>query len=332
MRRFAASITSLFGQSVVVLEDRQTTTRVCIARHGAALLSYEIELDGRTHDLADGYRDADEILARPGSRFAVMAPFAGRIADARYPFDGHLQDLRPGVNGVARASRHGFVRDAMFAVRALSADGVAARVVLGTSAIRPQPGYPHAIELDVHFSLGADGLTLEARMRNLGKTAAPCFFGWHPYFRVGNGSIDGWELQLAAQTMIRTDADLIPLPDNAAYVPLDDVPAMDFRQPRRIAGNVLDQGYTDLVVDGDGRHRSWLCDPAKGLRLAVWQERGVMHVFSADTLARDARRAVALEPMECMVDAFNRPDCAEAIRLAPGQQRQFRCGVEVARP
>ena len=54
-----------------------------------------------------------------------------------------------------------------------------------------------------------------------------------------------------------------------------------------------------------------------------------MHAFTADTVARDVRRAVALEPMECMADAFNRPECSDAIALAPGATRHFRCGIEV---
>jgi aldose 1-epimerase len=32
--------------------------------------------------------------------------------------------------------------------------------------------------------------------------------------------------------------------------------------------------------------------------------------------------------MESWADAFNRADCADAIRLAPGATRRFRCGVE----
>jgi aldose 1-epimerase len=41
------------------------------------------------------------------------------------------------------------------------------------------------------------------------------------------------------------------------------------------------------------------------------------------------RRSVALEPMESWADAFNRPDCADAIRLEPGAERRFACGVEI---
>jgi aldose 1-epimerase len=54
-----------------------------------------------------------------------------------------------------------------------------------------------------------------------------------------------------------------------------------------------------------------------------------MLAFTADTVTRDVRRSVALEPMESMSNAFNRPDCADAIRLEPGAEREFRCGVEI---
>ena len=330
MPRYTAGPAALGAQAIVVLTDQNDGRRLRIACHGAALLSFEVPTAGGMRDLADGYRDAEEIAARPGSRFAIMVPFGGRIADARYAFDGQPQDLQPGVVGAGRASRHGFVRDAAFAVAALAADDQRAQVTLTSAAIRPQPGYPHAIDLAVSFSLDAGGLTLEARMRNVGAGAAPCFFGWHPYFRLAAGAtVDGWQLQIPAQTLIRTDAELIALPGAAAYLPLDDAPALDFRAPRRIGASVLDHEYTDLQAEPDGRIRTRLRDPASGLAIAVWQERGVMHAFTADTVSRDRRRAVALEPMECMADAFNRAEWAAAVRLLPGAERSFRCGVEV---
>ena len=327
--RYTARLSRLGEQDMVVLTDVDGGRCVRIARRGAALLSFETDFDGVTRDLADGYGDAAEIVHRPGSRFAIMVPFAGRIADARYHFDGQALDLDPGVIGADRASRHGFVRDTIFEVASLAADDDSARVTLRTSTIRPQPGYPHAIDLTVTFTLDAAGVTLEAVMRNVGDNAAPCFFGWHPYFRVADGEVDGWELQIPAQTLIRTGADLIALAGAEAYVSLDNAPALDFRVPRRIGASILDQGYTDLEADVDGRIRTRLRDPVSGFAIAVWQERGVMHAFTADTVSRDARRAIALEPMECMADAFNRPECAAAIRLEPGAERVFRCGVEI---
>jgi aldose 1-epimerase len=326
--RYAAERSSVGDQPVVALQD-DTGRRVRIACHGAALIGFDVPREGGSFDIAAGHRNAAEIAARPGSRFAIMAPFAGRIADARYRFNGIEYDLQPEATPGRRECRHGFVRDADFGVVELIADATSARVTLSTS-IRALPGYPFAIDLSVSFILNAPGLTLEARMRNGGDTPAPCFFGWHPYFRVSDGFADEWLLEVPAKTLIRTGPGLIALEGNAAYLPLDDAPALDFRRSRAIGGSILDQGYTGLIADADGRIRTRLSDSRTRFGITLWQERGVMHVFTGDTLQRDARRSVALEPMECIANAFNRPEWADAIRLEPGAERLYRCGVEPA--
>jgi aldose 1-epimerase len=190
------------------------------------------------------------------------------------------------------------------------------------------PGYPFAIDVAISFTLDAGGLALAVRLRNTGDQPAPCFFGWHPYFRVSDGFADEWLLEIPAQTLIRTGADMIALPGDTAYVPLDDAAELDFRHSRAIAGSVLDHEYTALVAGADGRFRTRLTDPGSGFGITVWQERGVMHAFTGDTLKIGARRSVALEPMECMANAFNRPEWADAVRLDPGAERVYRCGVE----
>jgi aldose 1-epimerase len=324
--RYAVERALLDDQPLVVLED-EAGRRVRIACHGAALIGFHVPRSGGSFDIAAGYRSAAEVRARPGSRFAIMTPFAGRIADARYRFDGAEYDLQPGAASGKRESRHGFVRDADFDVAELTAGAASARATLST-LVRGRPGYPFVIDLSVSFILDAAGLTLEARMRNAGNEPAPCFFGWHPYLRVGEGVADEWLLEVPARTLIRTGADLIALNGNAAYVPLEDAPALDFRRSRLIGESILDQGYTDLTADAGGRIRTRLTDPTSRFGVTVWQERGVTHVFTGDTLEREPRRAVALEPMECMANAFNRPEWADALRLEPGVERVFRCGIE----
>jgi aldose 1-epimerase len=328
MNRYTTEHAVTGTQPLVVLRDA-AGRRVRIARHGAALIAFEVPRGEATFDVASGYREGAEIAARPGSHFAVMVPFAGRIANARYRFDGREYDLQPGFEDAARGIMHGFLRDADFAVAELADGESSARVTLD-STIHPRAGYPFTIDVAVAFTLDAGGLTLEARMCNAGDTAAPCFFGWHPYLRVNDREVDGWLLEIPADTLIRTDADMIALPGKAAYVPLDDAPAFDFRRPREIAHSILDAGYVDVEPDADSRIRTRLTDPADGFAVTMWQERGGVHAFTADTLRHGARRAVALEPMESMADAFNRPECAAAIRLEAGAERLFRCGIEVA--
>ncbi|MFD8724624.1 hypothetical protein ACFV2H_43370 [Streptomyces sp. NPDC059629] len=107
---------------------------------------------------------------------------------------------------------------------------------------------------------------------------------------------------------------------------------MDFRTPRRLGDAVVDACFADLCPGPDGRIETVLTDPATGEELRVWQYGGYLHVFTGDTLARDRRASIALEPVEATTDAFNRPEHATALALEPGQQRQFRFGVRYAPP
>lgn len=317
---------------LVELIDPQRGRRVRIAHRGATVLSIEVTHLGTRFNMGDGYCNAAELEAHSGSRFAVMAPFANRISDARYRFDDVEQDMQPDVSGDERGIRHGLVREVDFEVATLEADDESARVTFTTQAIRPDlhPGYPHAIDLTVQYVLDAEGLTLDAVMRNVGDSDAPCFFGWHPYLRVGDTPVDSWELEVDAPTLISVDEGSIPLPGGKAYEPVTTEPAKDYRQRRAIGSIELDQGYADQVADADGRIRTHLRDPATGLGVAMWRERGVTLVFTSDTVKRDVRKAVAIEPMESLTNAFNRDDCADTVKLKPGAERRYTCGVELA--
>ncbi|HET6553774.1 MAG TPA: aldose epimerase [Dyella sp.] len=334
MAEYLAERGQLGGHELAVLTDAARGRRVRIARRGATLLSFEVPGPEGVRNIADGYRDAEELDTRPSSRFAIMAPFANRIADARYVFDDEPYDLQPGVEGASRAARHGFVRAVEFDLVACAADDASARATFTTQAIRPgvHPGYPFAIDLAISYVLDASGLTVEAVMRNAGERAAPCFFGWHPYFRLSDMPIEGWELQIPADSVVRTSEDFIPLPGEAARLSMDHAPELDFREMQAIGPRELNHAFADLRYDVDGRARTRLRAPDTQLAIAVWQMSGVMLAFTADTVTRDIRRSIALEPMESWSDAFNRPDCAEAIRLEPGAERRFLCGVEIENP
>lgn len=318
---------------MVVLRDVRHGRCARVACRGANLVSLEQVIDSVTHALVDGYRDAQELERCPSSRSAIMAPFANRIADARYTFDGKTYDMQSGVE-TQRGIRHGFVRTVDFEIASTHADEESAHATFTTSCIRPGvfDGYPFGIDLAITYALDSQGLSLVVSMRNVGEAAAPCFFGWHPYFRFDGSELDTWELQVPASQLVRTSPELIPLPDAEAFQSLDKAPpALDFRKAKPIGRTKIDHAYADLVRDADGRVRTRLRDPASGLRISMWQECGVVLVFTADTVSRDVRRSVALEPMESMSNAFNRPDCAGAIRLEPGAERVFRCGVEIDR-
>ena len=331
MPRFTVTRSHLGAQELIVLVDADADREVRIARRGATVLSIGSCWGDKRRNIADGFRDEKELVGHKGSRFAIMTPFANRVDDSRYMFEGKTYDLQPGAVGADRASRHGFLRGVLFDVQREHADDDKASITLVTQAIRPDvnPGYPFALDFSVTFTLDAEGLTVEAKTRNVGDHAAPTFFGWHPYFHLSDNPIEGWELHVPADKVIATDKDFIPLPGTSAWQALERADhALDFRTTRTIGDVQLNHTYADLQLDADGRARTRLRDPKSGVAIAVWQEKGVMLVFTADTTDRDARKSVALEPMECMPNAFNRDDCTPLITLGPGQERRFVCGVE----
>jgi aldose 1-epimerase len=331
MSRFTVTRSKLGANELVVLVDADADREVRIARRGATVLSISTRSRDERRTVTDGFRDEKELVGHKGSRFAIMTPFANRVNDSRYTFEGTTYDLQPGAVGADRASRHGFLRGTLFDVQREHAGDDRASVTLFTDAIRPDvnPGYPFALDFSVTFTLDEHGLTVEAKTRNVGKQAAPTFFGWHPYFRLSQNPIETWELHVPADKIIATNKDFIPLPGTSAWQSMDKADrSLDFRKARPIGSVELNHTYADLQLDTDGKARTHLRDPKTGSGVSVWQEKGVMLVFTSDTADRDARKSVALEPMECMPDAFNRDDCTPLITLAAGQERRFVCGVE----
>lgn len=291
-----------------------------VALLGATPLRWLVPHDGGTWDLLDGYRDDAELAAQDGVRNGIMAPFCNRVADARYTFDGVEHDLAPGAQD--RVVYHGLVRTLPFTVADRGADEGSTWLRLRCTALADSPvaGYPFRVVVDVTYTVAARTLAVEITGHNVGDVAAPYASGWHPYVRLpGAPRVDTLGLDVPATVAVRTDDALLPLPGEAAFA-AGAAPSWD-----PLGDAVLDAAFAGL----DATRPTVVRDPASGTRLELRQDRGLVHVFTGDTLARDRRGSLAVEPVEVMTDAFNRPDCADAIRLEAGERRSFGFAFEL---
>lgn len=316
------------GIDAVELRDERSGAFAVFARRGATLLDWCVPHAGAMVALTDGYVSAEDLAGQNGVRNGILAPFPNRVAGGCYGFEKRNYDLLPGAPAGERLIYHGVLRQMDLAIAEVQ-ERVVEATVLFTGVLDPQavPGYPFALELSVRVNFSARSLALIVTATNVGKHAAPYAAGWHPYFRLGDVAIDSLELTVPANRCILTDDALIPLPGEAAFAPLAEAPLPDFRQPRVLGTTMIDACYADATPDADGLIRSRLRDPATGRQLTIWQRGGLTHVFTGDTLARDPRRSIAIEPVEVMTNSFNRPDCEASIRLAPGATRSFECGA-----
>jgi aldose 1-epimerase len=256
-------------------------------------------------------------------RGKVLAPWPNRIRDGRYVFAG-VEHRTPVTEPERATALHGLVLDERFAAVRRSTDAVALRCDL-----RPRPGYPFAVRVEVDYALDADGLRFTLRATNTGAEAAPFGGGLHPYLRAPGGRVDDCVLEIPAATRVPVDERMLPAGPPVAVAGGDE----DFTRARRIGAQRIDTCFGDLARDGDGRARVRLRDPAAGREVTVWMDAAFrfVHVYTADAvddLAR-ARAGIAVEPITCAPDAFNSGAGLEV--LEPGASFTARCGLQARR-
>lgn len=298
-----------------------------IAYEGATLLSWRpVSADGgKSENFVDGYSTPAEMQSQNGVRNGILAPFTNRIPDGRFSFGGQMHRIEPVLAHEALVF-HGFARALPFAL-AESFEENGAHILVFRAEIEPADfmGYPYRLAIEVEYRFAGHEVTIDIRGINRDDRPLPFAAGWHPYFRLpGTTSIDDLLLTLPSRTAIETDEDLIPLRNpQSGMVKRDDTRFLH----APLAGHVLDVCFTDLIASENGLYETRLENRHDGSSLTVWQERGHMHIFTGDTLARDRRQSIALEPVETPTNAFNQPELADAIALQPGVTRSFRFGV-----
>ncbi len=305
------------------LEITGATTRVVLTHCGATVLSWTV--DGV--ELIDGYADHSELATQAGMRSAMMIPFSNRIRHGRYRFDGADHDLNgTEAEQAGQTVLHGMLRLAEFSVEAIEAEENFAIVRLNSTALRPGSfaGYPFAVDVSIELTVTDSTLDFLVTGTNVGTVAAPYASGWHPYFTIGDAPIERLIVRIPATTHVVVGADLIPIDGAAAFEPV--AGNFDWREARPIGDVVLDGAFEGLVIEADGFSHSTMTDPVSGRTIDAWQERGLMHIFTSDTVTRP-RRSFAMESVEFMTNAFARDDHAARIRLEPSQRRSFRFGA-----
>ncbi|MDY5126794.1 MULTISPECIES: aldose 1-epimerase [Actinotignum] len=342
-----------------------TTERVCAGRtvtlraatRGATLLSYRL---GDT-EIIDGYRDPAELRELNGFRSAVLVPWSNRIRAGRYAAALYRGDdaavrarlhVEVPVNGVhnvpaplpdTEPGLHGLVTTREFEV--IRADNGALEFATRVAA---NSVYPFELAVNIVYSIGADGsLHVRLRAENLSEVAAPVALGWHPYFRLA-GPLAEARLSLDCRARIATDTTLIPYDGAGAFAPCEPLadspidPATDWAYAQLAddagpdAGAAGAGGGADGSADGNGgAGTSWNVarlhtgdrEVALWARLGSWSSKN-FHIFAGSGLARDAGRAVAIEPCQALPNAFNRAE-GSAMLLEPGACRELEARVVV---
>ena len=104
--------------------------------------------------------------------------------------------------------------------------------------------WPFAHEYEMTYRLANGVLEVSTTVTNLSKEPMPLVIGFHPFYRIPDIPRDLWTAHLPARQAVITDDRLIP---TGEFKP------MDLPDPLPLKDRTLDNGYTDLVRDADGR-------------------------------------------------------------------------------
>ena len=284
--------------------------RAVVVEVGAGLRAYTV--DGR--DVVDGY-PPDEMAS--AGRGQVLIPWPNRIGDGTYEFGGTSHHL-PLSEPEAGNAIHGLVRWVSWSVGERDGD----RVVLGHT-LHPQPGYPFSLSLTIEYALTDEGLRVTSTATNVGDRPCPYGSGQHPYVTLGAESVDTLELRAPGQTVLQVDDRGLP----TGAVPVEGT-EFDFREARAIGPTKLDNAFTDLERDDDGRARVELRDPDGEGALSFWLDEnyGYLQLFTGDPLPSVGRRSIAVEPMTCAPNAFRTGD--GLLVLEPGATTTSSWGIQ----
>ena len=275
--------------------------RACIVEVGGGIRFYDV--GGRA--VLDPY--PPEAIC-DGGRGATLIPWPNRLADGRYTFDGEEYAL-PLTDPAHGNAIHGLLRWRNWNV--LEQDPGA--VVVGLR-LHPLPGWPYPLDVELRYSLGDGGLTVETHVVNIGERPCPLAVGHHPYLSPGPGTVDQAILEFEARTVILTDQRMLP----AGREPIAGT-SLDFARGRVIGDLMLDSAFEDLARDPSGCTRIRLTGSDQRT-VELWADGSypLVQLFSGDTLAPERRRhGLAVEPMTAPANALATGE--RLLRLEPGQ-------------
>ena len=112
---------------------------------------------------------------------SILFPFANRIKDGAYSFDGNSFKFEINEAGNNNAL-HGLVFNKTFHIIAQETTEDFASVKLVYTEENESPGFPYTYSIQVEYLLKVDALDINILVTNTDPKTFPFTIGWHPYF------------------------------------------------------------------------------------------------------------------------------------------------------
>ncbi len=250
------------------------------------------------------YPDEDlrEHLKNPSlGGIPFLAPWADLLDEQAFWANGKRYAFNMSLGNV-RGERpiHGLLTDSpLWQITEVQADADSARAT-GRLEFWKSPDlmaqWPFAHEYEMTYSLHDGVLETKTTVTNLSTDPMPIAIGFHPYFQIPGIPRDEWVARLAARIHVMADEHQIPT---------GEMRPLDIPNPFLLRGQTLDDGFTDLERDEDGRAHFWIEANGKKVETLFGPKYRVATIYLPPPLTDDAREFICIEPLTAIISGVN---------------------------
>jgi aldose 1-epimerase len=288
------------GAEIVRLTDASHGVEVSVLP-SIGNLAYEMKVHGK-NILYFPSADIGEFLQRPRlSGIPFLAPWADLLSEPGFWANGKHYTFDMDLGNVhGEMPSHGLLVDSpLWKVTEVAADAHSARV---TSKLEfwkypdLMAQWPFAHEYEMSYILSDGVLEVKTTVTNLSTEAMPLVLGYHSFFQIPDIPRDEWLAHIPARVHV------IPGEHN---IPTGEMRPMDVPIPLALKGQRLDEGFTDLERDADGRAHFWIESGGKKVETLFGPKFTVGTVWLPSDRDGWPRKFICFEPLATIINGVN---------------------------
>ena len=288
------------GASIVRLTDPAHGVEVSIVP-SVGNRAYEMKVHGK-NILYFPHADAGEYVARPRlSGIPFLAPWADLLNEPAFWANGKKYTFNMGLGNVRGAMpSHGLlVTSPYWHVTEVAADAHSAHV---TSKLEfwkypdLMAQWPFAHEYEITHSLSEGVLEVKTTITNLSADPMPVVLGFHPFYQIPDIPRDEWIAHLSARTHVIA---------GEHNIPTGEMRPLDIPNPLPLKDQKLDDGFTDLDRDADGRAHFSITAGGKTVETLFGPKYSVVTIWLPQGPNAQPREFICFEPLSTIISGVN---------------------------
>ncbi len=156
--------------------------------------------------------------------------------------------------------------------------------------------WPFAHEYEITYRLADGVLEVKTILTNLSDDPMPVALGFHPYLQIPGIPRDEWVAHLSARIHVAADENQIPT---------GEMPPLDIPNPLPLRGQTLDNGFTDLERDADGRAHFSIKSGGKSVEILFGPKYPVATIYLPAAPPGETREFICIEPLTAIISGVN---------------------------